>query len=63
MDVLHPVVITIEVGGPAHCGSATGQEVQGCVREQVKQASKQHSSMVSALVPASRFLPQLPCMM
>jgi hypothetical protein len=57
--------------GLAHCGGV-GQDGsrQGgcylwaggfrCVRKQAKQASKPHSSMASALVPTSRFLPPGP---
>lgn len=46
---------------PAHCGQS--HPWVDCVRKQAEQASKQCSSMNSASVPASRFLPWLLFMM
>jgi len=49
----------IDTGGAQFTRSRTipRQEVHGGIRKQGEQDSKQHSSMVSASVPASQFLP------
>jgi hypothetical protein len=51
----------IDWGGPSPLwvGPFPGLVVLGSIRKQAEQASKQHSSMVSASAPASRFLPCL----
>lgn len=44
-------------------GATPGPLVQGsAVRKQAEQATRQHPSMASAAVPASRFLPQAPAL-
>ena len=44
---------------PLMGGAIAGQVVLGSIRKQAEQASKLHTSMASAVAPASMFLPCL----